>query len=82
MTTINNSATFNVLHFIASVQIGTRIKGYGGQVMIVTEVTKTGFKGLDEYCLNKLGKKTEIRLGFDTINNPHYQGSLQILPTA
>jgi hypothetical protein len=64
--------------FLAQVQIGSTIIGYGNQEMKVTEVTNRGFKGLSVYCLEKFGKEQVIELSFATIQNSHYNTNLRI----
>ena len=70
--------TLQQTQFLANVQIGSIIVGYGGQEMKVTEVTDKGFKGLSVYCLEKFGKEQEISLDFSTIANSHYNKNLRI----
>lgn len=67
------------LQFIANVQIGSKIQGYANSVMIVTGTYKSGFKGYSEYAFKKFGKKTDTRLAFSTISNPHYNKGLSII---
>jgi hypothetical protein len=67
------------IKFAAQIQIGTRIAGYGGQVMIVTAITDKYIKGISEYAQKKFGKESEMILEYTTLLNPHYNKSLQIL---
>jgi hypothetical protein len=67
------------IKFAAQIQIGTRIAGYGGQVMIVTAITDKYIKGISEYAWKKFGKESELILEYTTLLNPHYNKSLQIL---
>jgi len=72
--------TLQQIQFAAQVQIGNEIKGYGNFSMIVTAVTKHGFKGYSKYLFEKYGKKEEtVYLSFETIANPHYNKNLQII---
>jgi len=67
------------IKFAAQIQIGTRIAGYGGQVMIVTAITDKWIKGISEYAWKKFGKESEMLLEYTTLLNPHYSKNLQIL---
>jgi hypothetical protein len=67
------------IQFVSQIQIGTRIAGYGGQVLIVTAITEKSIKGISEYAWKKYGKESELILEFSTLLNPYYSKSLQIL---
>lgn len=67
------------IQFVSQIQIGTRIAGSGGQVLIVTAITEKSIKGISEYAWKKYGKESELILEYATLLNPHYSKSLQIL---
>jgi len=71
--------TLEAIHFAARIQIGTEIRGYGNSILVVTEIKKNSFKGYSKYAFEKFGKKTDTRLFFDTLLNPHYNKNLAIL---
>jgi hypothetical protein len=71
--------TLEQLRFAAQIQVGTQIKGYGGQIMIVTEIGKKYITGYDKYCFEKYGKISKTFLSYDTIMNPHYNNNLSII---
>jgi hypothetical protein len=71
--------TLEQIKFAARLQPGTKVKAYGGRIMIITGVNKYGFTAYSEYVFNKYGKKTESVLRFETLQNSHYNKSLQIL---
>lgn len=67
------------IHFVSQIKIGSRIAGYGGQVLIVTAITDKAIRGISEYAWKKYGKESELILSYSTLLNPHYSKSLQIL---
>jgi len=70
-----------IVKLAASIVIGSRVSGYAGQVLVVTEVTKHGFKGYSEYRFETYGKKGEVYLSYETLTNPHYNKNLKVLPS-
>jgi hypothetical protein len=71
--------TLEAVQFAAQIQVGTKIQGYGGQVMIVTEITKKYIKGISEYAKVKYNKESEMILSYETLLNPHYNKDLKII---
>ena len=75
-------ATLEIVKLAASIMIGSRVKGYGGSVLVVTKLTKHGFLGYSEYKYEKFGKKDEsVYLSYETLMNPHYNKNLEVLPS-
>ena len=65
---------------VQKVKIGSRIEGYGGQIMVVTKILKNSFVGYSEYCYEKFTKKKEtMSLIFSTIKNPHYSKYIKLM---
>lgn len=60
-------------------QPGTRVRGYGGQVMVVTGVNNYGVTGYSEYVYRKYNKKNEMVLPYDNILNPHTNKNISIV---
>lgn len=71
--------TLEQIKFAAKLQVGTKVKGYGGRVMVITGTNKHGFTAYSEYAYKKYGKKTESILPYTTIQNPHYNKNLEII---
>jgi hypothetical protein len=70
--------TLQQITFAAKVQIGSKIKGYGGQTLIVTSIEKDRFEGVSEYAQKK-GYTSKLSLSFETLANPHYNKTLEII---
>jgi hypothetical protein len=71
--------TLEQIKFASKLQKGTKVKGYGGQIMIITGTNKYGFTAYSEYAFKKYGKKTKCLLPYERIQNPHYNKNLEIL---
>ena len=64
---------------LQSMEIGSRVLGYGGQVMIIKRFEEKRIVGISEYCLNKFNKEVELSLDYSILSNPHYNKSLRVL---
>ena len=62
----------------AQIHVGSLIKS-PYMTMRVTEVTQKGVKGYDEKYFQKKGKKAEMIFSYETLLNPHYNKTLQII---
>ena len=63
---------------LQSMNIGSKVQGYGGQTMIIKKFTETHIVGVSEYCLNKYNKEVEMTLSYSTLSNPHYNKSIKV----
>lgn len=78
---MKNLTTLEIVKLAASIMIGSRVKGYGNQILVVTKLTKHGFCGYSEYKYKLTGKKSEsVYLSFETLMNPHYNKNIEVLP--